>query len=142
MAGAMGHARSLSTTTAPARQGRRFDPGAHLRRGLDLLVGSALLLLALPLMAVLALVVRHSSHGPVLHREPALDRHGRRIELLSFRTAVDGAGTVHHARVRAVVGGADAGALTSVGRLIRAMRADRLPRLINVVAGHRSLLGG
>lgn len=108
-------------------------------RALERVAGAVLLVLALPVIAVLALAVRRSSHGPVLHREPGFDARGRPIALLSFRTAFDGAGTAHHERVRAVVG--DHEALTGVGRLLRATHTACLPRLLNVARGHTGLSG-
>jgi len=102
-------------------------------------VAALALALVLPLLAALALTVRRSSNGPVLHRERSFDRRGRAVELLSFRTTLDGAGTVSHERLRAVFGAGERLPVTSVGRILRATRLERLPRLYNVVAGHASL---
>jgi lipopolysaccharide/colanic/teichoic acid biosynthesis glycosyltransferase len=132
----MGRAHVVTAVADARPAGRAL--GALLRV-VDVVVASLLLVCLAPLMAALALAVRRSSHGPVLSRRPALDRRGRRVELLSFRTRVDGAGTVSHARVRSVVGGDHGDALTGVGRFMRATRTDRLPRLVNVVAGHVGL---
>ncbi len=108
-------------------------------RALESAIAAVLLMLAAPLMLVLALAVRRSSHGPVLRREPATDARGRAVILLSFRTHLDGAHSEAHERVRAVLGAQDAHVLTGVGRLMRATRTDRLPRLLNVLAGQASL---
>lgn len=116
--------------------------GARLPlRAAGRLIAGVLLLAALPLVAILAIAVRLSSIGPVLHREPAMDPRGRRVELLSFRTAVDGAGTTHHERLRAVIGADYEAALTGVGRVMHATGVHRLPRLFNVAAGHSALFG-
>lgn len=125
-----------SSTTVTSRRGVL----AVARRGLNLVVGTVLLILALPLMAVLALAVRQSSHGPVLQRQRTRDARGRSVELLSFRTTLDGAESTHHSRLRAVVGAADHTAVTGAGRVIRALRAERLPWLLNVVRGDASLI--
>lgn len=113
--------------------------GSSLRRAADVVLSGLLLLIALPLLALVALLVRVSSHGPVLHREQGVGPDGRRVELLSFRTLIDGGGTEVHARLRAVVGGGDA--YTPVGRLLARLRLDRLPRLLNVLRGETSLVG-
>lgn len=131
----MGRARTITTPVDPSAS--RVVPA--LARAADATVGTVLLVLSLPLMAVLAVAVLRSSHGPVLHRERAVGRHGRPVELLSFRSALDGSGTVAHARLRATVGGSAGEPLTGVGRLMRRSRTDRLPRLFNVVAGHTRL---
>lgn len=130
----MGHVRTYtSTTTTTAGT-------SPLLRALELIVGSVLLVLALPLIGVLALAVRRSSNGPVLHRERTRDRRGRPVEVLSFRTTIDGGNTTHHERLRAVVGASDRDTLTGVGRLMRATRTDRLPRLFSVIGGSAPLL--
>lgn len=126
--------------SAPFRVSRRSSVGhLSLGRAVDLVVGTILLTLALPVMGVLALAVRHGSNGPVLHRQRTVSRRGRSIELLSFRTSLDGASTVAHARLRDVVGAHGALPLTAIGRLMRATRTDRLPRLFNVVVGDATL---
>ena len=130
----MGTVRSVTTTTTVAET-RSFSP----LRLLEAAVSGVLLVLALPLIGVLAVAVSRSSHGPVLNRERTRDRRGQAVELLSFRTSIDGSGTTHHERLRAVVGAGDAGTVTAVGRLMLATRTHRLPRLLNVVRGHCSL---
>ena len=75
----------------------------------------------------------------MLHRERIRTPRGTTVELLSFRTMLDGGGTHTHASLRAIVGAGATAALTPVGRLLVATRLDRLPRLVNVVAGHRTL---
>ena len=138
----MGRTHSLPSTTAAAALSHvtTVRP-APLLRGVDVVVGVLALVLTAPLMAVLALAVRLSSHGPVLHRRPALDARGRRIELLSFRTVLDGGRTEAHARIRAVVGAGEEEPVTGPGKVMRRLRLDRLPRLVNLVAGHVSLFG-
>lgn len=131
----MGRTHTFTTTTAP----RVATRPARVLRGVDVTVAVLALLLTAPLMAVLALAVRLSSHGPVLHRRVVLDAAGRRIELLSFRTVLDGGRTEAHQRIRAVVGAADDEPLTGPGKVMRRLRLDRLPRLFNLFSGHVSL---
>jgi lipopolysaccharide/colanic/teichoic acid biosynthesis glycosyltransferase len=135
----MGHLHTISARTAAPSRGRAL--ALPLLRATDLVVASLLLLLAAPLMALLALAVRASSHGPILHRERLRTVSGSTLELLSFRTMLDGGGTDTHVRLRAVVGAGDDAHVTPVGRILQATRLEHLPRLINVVAGHRSLFG-
>lgn len=109
-------------------------PSAPWWRAAELTLAVLLLVAAAPLLVVVAVLVRATSHGPVLHREATAGD----AELLSFRTQVDGAGTEVHARLRAVVGAEDA--YTSVGRRLERLRLDRLPRLVNVLRGEAALL--
>ena len=121
--------------TSPAR-----PRAAVLARTVDLLVGGLLLLVSLPAMVLLAVAVRTTSAGPVLRRERTRGHDGRPVELLSFRTTIDGGNSAHHRRVREVVGAQHECMATGVGRVMRATRTDRLPRLLNVVRGDVSLL--
>ena len=133
----MGRIHSLPHARGDRRSAPRMMPA--LRRCVDVTAGVMLLVLTLPLLAVAALAVRMSSNGPVLQRTRSRTARGENVELLAFRTLIDGGGTRDHARLRAVVGGADAPVHTPVGRVLDATRLDRLPRLANVVAGHTSL---
>ncbi len=110
-----------------------------LRRGADMLVGLVLLVVALPAIAVVALAVRAGSAGPVLRRERALGPDGQPVELLRFRTTLDGAESGAARRLRDLMGDADGPPMTRTGRLLRRTRADRLPWLYNVVVGDASL---
>jgi lipopolysaccharide/colanic/teichoic acid biosynthesis glycosyltransferase len=99
-----------------------------LKAAIDRVVAGAVLLLAAPLLALVALVVRVGLGGPVLFRQvrPGLD--GRPFALVKFRTMRDGAGT-------------DGERLTRLGRLLRSCSLDELPELWNVLRGEMSLVG-
>lgn len=132
--------RAHAVTTASTTTDSRTSVLVPVARALDVVVASLALTIALPLIAGLALLVRRSSHGPVLHRERTLSPRGEPVELFTFRTTLDGAGTVHHGRLRAVVGASDRETVTAVGRFMRATRTDRLPRLFNVLTGAAGLI--
>jgi lipopolysaccharide/colanic/teichoic acid biosynthesis glycosyltransferase len=128
----------MGSSPAPASRSADATPselGTRLRRAADLLVGLVLLVLSAPLIAVIALAIRASSHGKVVHREPGRAPDGRAVHLLTFRTVVDGGRTEAHARLRAVIGGT---AHAPFGRLLERTRLDHLPRLLNVVRGEAS----
>jgi lipopolysaccharide/colanic/teichoic acid biosynthesis glycosyltransferase len=108
-----------------------------VKRTADVVASALLLLLTAPLFAIVAVLVRTTSHGPVFHRQPDVGPRERTIDVLTFRTRVDGAGTASHARMRAVVGADDA--FTPVGRQLARLRLDRLPRLLNLLRGDASL---
>ncbi len=91
-------------------------------------------------MVLLAVLVRQTSSGPVLRRERTRDRRGRPVEVLSFRTTIDGGHTDHHRRLRAVVGARHHAQETAIGRFMLATRTHRLPRLISILSGNASLI--
>ena len=108
----------------------------RLTRVLDLVLGLLLLLASLPLLALAALAVLVADGRPVLFRQVRLGQHGRRFEVLKLRTM----------RTDAEAGGPafaepDDPRATRVGRVLRRLRIDELPQLVNVLRGEMSLVG-
>jgi exopolysaccharide biosynthesis polyprenyl glycosylphosphotransferase len=118
-----------------------------LKRGFDLVIGSILLVLAGPLMAVIAIAIRLDSKGPVLYRQPRVGRDGRHFRIFKFRSMVTDADRQKE-RLRELN---EAGAglfkithdprVTRVGRFLRNTSLDELPQLFNVLLGEMSLVG-
>ena len=105
-----------------------------LKRVLDVLGASAVLVVLSPLLAVVAVLVRARMGPPVLFRQLRPGREGRPFELTKFRTMTDQRGP----------DGAllpDAERLTALGRFLRRTSIDELPELVNVVRGDMSLVG-
>jgi exopolysaccharide production protein ExoY len=104
----------------------------------------------LPLMAMVAVLIKLTSKGPVLFRQERVGLFGKRFTLFKFRTMIAGANTAAHEQyVASLIGtnrpmmkmdGADK-RLIPVGRLLRAAGLDELPQLINVAKGEMSLVG-
>jgi exopolysaccharide biosynthesis polyprenyl glycosylphosphotransferase len=108
-----------------------------VKRAFDVVFSAAGLLLAAPLMLVVALVVRLDSPGPVFYRQWRLTEHGTPFYLYKFRTMVDGA----EAGTGPVLAGVDDPRVTRAGRFLRAARLDELPQMYNVLRGDMSLVG-
>jgi exopolysaccharide biosynthesis polyprenyl glycosylphosphotransferase len=117
------------------------------KRLLDLALGAAILLAALPVMAVIAVAIRMDSPGPVLFKQRRVGENGRCFAMYKFRSmAADAAqrqgsvnrytddGKVIHKRP-------DDPRVTRVGRVLRRFSLDELPQLINVLRGEMSLVG-
>jgi exopolysaccharide biosynthesis polyprenyl glycosylphosphotransferase len=108
-----------------------------LKRLLDLVAGSLLLLLALPVLAVCALAVRLTSPGPVLYRQVRVGRGHKPFTLLKLRTMqVD----AEREAVEVLAQPGDP-RLTSIGAPLRRFRLDEIPQLLNVLEGSMSLVG-
>ena len=90
----------------------------------------------IPVFAVVALVVRFTSPGPILFRQQRMGKLGQRFTILKFRTMLHIEGGSHRA-----VATTDANNFTPVGRFLRRWKLDELPQLLNVLAGHMSLVG-
>jgi exopolysaccharide biosynthesis polyprenyl glycosylphosphotransferase len=107
-----------------------------IRRGLDILLSLLLLALAMPLLVVTALAVRLESPGPVIYRQVRAGLHARPFTLLKFRSMRSDA----EAGVPVWAARNDP-RVTAVGRVIRMLRIDELPQLVNVLRGEMSLIG-
>lgn len=107
-----------------------------VKRGEDLLIASALFVVLMPLMALVAVAVKLDSTGPILYRQRRHGLNERVIEILKFRTldVVES-----DCDVRQVV--PNDPRVTRVGRILRRTSLDELPQLINVIAGDMSLVG-
>ncbi len=123
---------TLSVDGAKARDGRQLA-----KRAQDLLFGVLLLIAALPVMAVIAVLVRLDSPGPILFRQRRHGFNNEEILVWKFRSmrsdATDDAGA------RQVAENDDR--VTRIGRFIRNTSLDELPQLINVLQGRMSLVG-
>jgi sugar transferase (PEP-CTERM system associated) len=101
------------------------------------LFGAIGILLAWPLMLLVALAVRLSSPGPVLYRQTRVGRNGELFTLCKFRSMYQDA----EAHTGAVWAKKDDPRTTPVGRWLRKMRLDELPQLFNVVKGEMCIVG-
>jgi Undecaprenyl-phosphate glucose phosphotransferase len=104
----------------------------------DHVVGAIILLLASPLMALVALAVRLDSPGPVLFRQKRFGFNNERIDVFKFRSLY------HHQAdpLAAKVVTKNDPRVTRVGRFIRKTSLDELPQLLNVVfKNNLSLVG-
>jgi sugar transferase EpsL len=107
---------------------------AIVKRTIDVLVAASALVVFAPVLATFAALVRIMLGKPVLFRQMRPGLHGRRFQLLKFRTMTD----ARDAQGRLL---SDAGRLTAFGRFLRASSIDELPGLWNVLKGEMSLVG-
>jgi exopolysaccharide biosynthesis polyprenyl glycosylphosphotransferase len=118
-----------------------------VKRVADVLVSALGLVVLLPLWALIALLVKLSSRGPVLFRQERCGLRGRRFVLLKFRTMIEDAdrrrSEVDHLNVMdgPVFKAPGDPRVTGVGRFLRRSSLDELPQLVNVLRGDMSLVG-
>lgn len=110
---------------------------AAKKRALDLVVTLAALPLLLPLLGVIALLIKSTSEGPAIFRQRRFGLDGREITVLKFRTMKvmeDG-----HTTYTQVTRQDDR--VTPIGRFLRRTSLDELPQVFNVLEGSMSLVG-
>ncbi len=110
----------------------------HLKGLGDFLVALALLPIALPLMAVVAIAIRAEGPGTVFFRQSRVGHAGRRITVYKFRTMKPV--SVDDER-RAAMTGKDDERITRVGAYLRRTRIDELPQIFNILKWQMSWIG-
>jgi exopolysaccharide biosynthesis polyprenyl glycosylphosphotransferase len=119
----------------------------RIKRAMDVIASSLLLVVAAPVIAVAAVAIKLDSRGPVFFRQDRIGRDGRRFRMWKLRTMVDGAEArqAELMPLNEAVGGlfkmADDPRVTRAGRLLRRTALDEIPQLINVLRGEMSLVG-
>jgi Undecaprenyl-phosphate glucose phosphotransferase len=109
-----------------------------LKRVMDFVLGSLLLLFMTPFFAIIALVIRRrGGRGPVFLRQERMTLDGKTFEIFKFRTMVDEA----ERDTGPVWASPEDPRRTEVGIWLRRFNLDELPQLINVVLGDMSLVG-
>lgn len=116
-----------------------------LKRLIDVVAGSVALVLASPIMLFVAIAILLAEGRPLLFRQERVGLHGRRFEMLKFRTMVSNAeelyqGLVIHSDARAFKLTHDP-RITRIGSFLRRYSFDELPQLWNVIHGEMSLVG-
>lgn len=121
--------------------------GLIMKRLIDIAFASLLLMLLSPLLAIVALMVKLTSDGPVLYRSIRIGKKGRDFICYKFRTMVANAeelrDSLHHLNEREEIlfKISNDPRVTPAGRFLRKFSIDELPQLLNVLKGDMSLVG-
>jgi lipopolysaccharide/colanic/teichoic acid biosynthesis glycosyltransferase len=107
------------------------------KSALDFTLALVLGLLALPVIALAALLVRLTSRGPAFYTQPRVGKDGRVFTIFKLRTMIDKCESLTGPRW-CLPGDPR---VTAVGRLLRSLHLDELPQLLNVLKGEMSLIG-
>ena len=113
---------------------KRFS--IFFKRLTDILIALILLILLLIPMAVIAIIVKVNSKGPVFYRQERVTTYNCRFKILKFRTMTVGAD-----KAGALVTSANDVRITSVGKKLRKFRLDELPQIFHVLSGKMSFVG-
>lgn len=123
-----------------------YNHAEWMKRCIDLTVALSLLVLLSPLLALIALLIKLTSPGPVLYCSKRVGKGGRHFEFYKFRTMYTGM----KARLGLEVANEKDGHIfklrndprvTTIGRWLRRWSLDELAQLVNVVKGDMSLVG-
>ncbi|MDO9027331.1 MAG: sugar transferase [Candidatus Roizmanbacteria bacterium] len=134
---------TVLTMTPSSQEGWRY----MVKRTIDIVLGSALIIATSPLMAVAAIAIKLSSPGPVLFTQDRVGYNKRIFNLFKFRTMVVGAEKLQgELKEQNEMDGPvfkikNDPRISTVGRWLRKWSIDELPQLFNVIKGDMSLVG-
>ena len=106
------------------------------KRIFDLLISLVVLVFLLPVLVLIAAVIRFDSRGSAFYRGGRIGKEGKPFMMLKFRTMVINADKMGPASTAD-----DDHRITRVGRLLRKYKFDELPQLLNVLKGEMSFVG-
>jgi O-antigen biosynthesis protein WbqP len=107
---------------------------AHVKRWIDVVLALAGLLVAGPVMLIVAAAIRLEDGGPALFRQTRVGKDGAPFTLFKFRSMPVATPNVPSTQASQLT-------VTRVGRFIRRTNLDELPQLINVLRGDMSIVG-
>lgn len=107
-----------------------------IKRLFDMVVSGVALLVASPFMALVALLIKLDSKGPVIFKQERVGRYGQRFSIYKYRSMV-----VDAAKLGPHYTSQGDPRITRLGRIIRKTSIDELPQLLNVLNGDMSVVG-
>ncbi len=108
-----------------------------VKRGLDIIIGSLLLLIALPLMGAIAIGIYVTAGQPIFFKQTRVGIHGKKFVMYKFRTLKQRKKDELSPELQKDA----APAYLPMGKILRRTGLDELPQLINVLGGEMSLVG-
>ncbi len=112
--------------------GQRF-----LKRAMDIAISLVGLILASPIMLLVALAIKLEDNGPAFYKQKRATIGGDVFEILKFRSMIVDA----EKEGLSIPATGDDPRITKVGKIIRATRIDELPQIINILKGDMSIVG-
>jgi len=108
----------------------------NMKRLLDVLFSIIAMVIFFPVFIVLAIIIKSTSHGPVIYKQERVGRYGKPFHIFKLRSMVNGAEN----GIPALSSETDA-RVTPIGRFLRKTHLDEIPQFYNVLIGEMSLVG-
>lgn len=119
-----------------------------VKRIIDIIIGAIGLIICLPIFAIIAIIIKIDSKGPVFFKHKRIGKHGKKIEIYKFRTMIDNAEEeIKNFTEEQKKEFAENFKLendprvTRVGKILRKTSLDELPQIINILKGEMSIIG-
>ena len=113
------------------------DSGKNLKRAIDVVVSLAALIVLTPLYAIVSVIIKATSPGPVFYLQERVGLHNKPFNIIKFRSMVQDA----EASGQPQLTSDNDPRITPFGRFMRKYRIDELPQFWNVLKGEMSIVG-
>ena len=113
------------------------DSGKNIKRAMDILISIVALIALLPVFAIVALIIKKTSPGPIFYLQERIGLHNKPFQIIKFRSMVQNAEQAGKPQLSSD----DDPRITPFGRFMRKYRIDELPQFWNVLKGEMSLVG-
>lgn len=131
------HVKALATPIYRVRRKTVVVEYAAVKRLMDIVFSCIALVVSAPFALVTALAIKLHDRGPVLYKQVRLTKDGKEFTILKFRSMRVEAEKDGVARLASE----NDDRITPVGRVIRAIRFDEIPQLLNILRGDMSIVG-
>ncbi len=108
-----------------------------VKAAMDYFISSVGLIISLPIMLLVGLAIKIESPGPIFYRQERLGKNGQTFRFLKFRSMREDA----EKETGPVWAAENDERITWVGKIIRKLRMDEIPQMINILRGEMSLVG-
>lgn len=108
-----------------------------LKRIMDILLCLLAMIIALPIMLIVAVAIKLNDGGPVFYKQKRVTRDGKIFDILKFRSMIVNAESAGKSQPATD----NDPRITKVGKIIRATRIDELPQILNILKGDMSIVG-
>ena len=109
----------------------------YVKRLFDIVFSLVILVVLSPLMLIIALAIKLYDHGPVFYKQTRLTKGGKEFSIYKFRSMIENA----EQQGGAQLAGKTDDRITPVGKIIRMLRLDELPQMLNILKGDMSVVG-
>ncbi|MFL2571146.1 MAG: sugar transferase [Parvicellaceae bacterium] len=107
-----------------------------MKRLFDIIAAILVLIMGLPFFIIIALLIVLDGKGGVFYSQERIGRYKRSFNLYKFRTMQPGSDSLGQLTI-----GSKDSRVTSIGYYLRKYKIDEFPQLINIIAGHMSVVG-
>ncbi len=133
--------RTIQLMNVPVYRCKRADDSNlvyhFVKRVADIVLSLIAIIISFPFMLVTAIAIKSYDGGDVLYKQVRLTKNGKEFEIYKFRSMIQNAEKDGVARLA----GEKDDRITPVGKIIRKLRLDELPQLLNILKGDMSFVG-